>query len=170
MPRPNLSRVPEYYHRYINQVAENDLLKAFVKQTPLFISFLRKIPASKRNYRYAKGKWSIKEVLQHVIDTERVFAYRTLCFSRQDATPLPSFDENLYGDNAKATRRKWNDMVEEFKAVRKSTEILFRSFDKQQLDSSGIASGKPVYVLGLGFIIAGHVQHHINVIKERYLP
>ncbi|MBL7731159.1 MAG: DinB family protein [Chitinophagaceae bacterium] len=169
MPRPNLSRVPEYYHRYINQVPENDITKAFSNQTAAFIRFLKQLPEEKRNYRYAKGKWTIKEVLIHVIDTERVFAYRSLCIARQDKSAFPSFDENLYADNAKANKRDWNDLIDEFKAVRLSTEIMFRSFDKQQLDSTGIASGKSVYVLGLGYIIAGHVNHHLNVIKERYL-
>ncbi len=168
MPRPNLSRVPEYYHRYINQVPENDLLKAFQNQTPAFLQFLKKIPADKINYRYAKGKWTVKEVLQHIIDTERVFAYRGLCIARQDQSPLPSFDENAYADNAKASKRDWKEMIEEFKAVRTATNILFSSFDKKQLDATGIASGKSVYVLGIGFIIVGHVNHHVAVLKERY--
>jgi exoribonuclease II len=168
MPRPNLSRVPEYYHRYINQVPENDLLTAFQNQTPAFLQFLKKIPADKINYRYAKGKWTVKEVLQHIIDTERVFAYRGLCIARQDQSPLPSFDENAYADNAKASKRDWKEMIEEFKAVRTSTAILFSSFDKKQLDATGIASGKSVYVLGVGFIIVGHVNHHVAVLKERY--
>jgi hypothetical protein len=169
MPRPDLTRVPEYYHRYINQVPENNLMAAFKNQTDSFIKFLKKIPEAKRNYRYAKGKWTIKEVLQHMIDSERIFAYRGLCIARQEANPLPGFDENDYAANAKPAKRDWDEMIEEFKAVRKSTEILFGSFDKQQLNSTGTASGKPVYVLGIGFIIAGHINHHVNVIKERYL-
>lgn len=169
MPRPDLSRVPEWYHNYINQVQENNLLKALQNQTGSFIKFLKKLPAEKRNYRYAKGKWTIKEVLQHIIDAERIFAYRALCFARQDATPLPGFDENDYATNSKAAKRDWKEMVEEFKAVRKANEILFANFDKKQLDSTGNASGKPVYVLGIGFIMVGHINHHVNVIKERYL-
>jgi len=169
MPRPDLSRVPEYYHNYINQVQENKLLKAFNSQTGSFIKFLKKLPAEKRNYRYAEDKWTIKEVLQHIIDAERIFAYRALCFTRQDTSPLPGFDENEYANNSKATKRSWKEMVEEFKALRKSNEILFASFDKNQLDSTGNASGKPIYVLGIGFIMVGHINHHVNVIKERYL-
>ncbi|MGQ0739395.1 MAG: DinB family protein, partial [Bacteroidota bacterium] len=134
MPRPDLSKVPEYYHRYINRAEGNDIIAALKKQTPALLRFFNSIPAAKRNYRYAKDKWTIKEVLQHMIDAERVFAYRGLCFARKDKTPLPSFDENLYGDNAKAARRDWKDMIEEFKAVRRSTELLFASFDKEQMN------------------------------------
>lgn len=169
MPRPDLSRVPEYYHRYINQVKENDLLTALQNQTPEFLKFLKKIPAEKREYRYAKGKWTIKEMLQHIIDTERVFAYRALCIARQDKASFPSFDENAYADNSKAAKRDWNEMVEEFKVVRRSTDYLLGSFDKKQLDTTGIASGNPVYVLAIGFIIVGHINHHVGVLRERYL-
>jgi hypothetical protein len=169
MPRPDLSRVPEWYHRYIVQVKQNDLLTAMETQTASFIKFMKKIPEQKRNYRYAKGKWTIKEMLQHIIDAERIFAYRALCFARQDSTPLPGFDENEYAFNSKASKRDWNQMIEEFKTLRQSNEILFRSFDKKQLDSTGNASGKPVYVLAIGFILVGHIEHHATVLKERYL-
>jgi len=169
MPRPDLTRVPEYYHHYINQVPEVDLLPALNNQHSKALAFFKSIPAEKYNYRYAEGKWTLKEVLQHILDAERIFAYRALCIARQDSTPLPSFDENLYAENCKATNRDWNDMVEEFSAVRKTTEILFRSFDTMQLETSGTSSGKPVYVMGIGFIISGHVEHHISIIQERYL-
>lgn len=169
MARPDLSRVPEWYHRYINQVQENDLATALQNQTKDFELFLTSLPAGKRDYRYVEGKWTIKEVLQHLIDAERIFAYRALCFARKDATPLPGFDENSYADNSKAAARDWEQLVEEFKVVRQSTNILFNSFDNDQLESPGNASGKPVYVLGIGFIIVGHINHHVTVIKERYL-
>lgn len=169
MPRPDLNTTPEYYHHYINQVDGNNFMDAMKKQTPSFIRFLNNIPPAKRNYRYAKGKWTIKEVLQHLIDGERVFAYRGLCFARKDKTSLPSFDENDYADNAKTGKRDWAVMMEELKAVRRSTELLFGSFDKDQLIFVGTANNNPVSVLAIGFILVGHVNHHINVIKERYL-
>lgn len=169
MPRPDLARIPEYYHRYINQVPEKDLMPALSDQKGNFIKLLKKIPVEKRSYRYAKGKWTIKEVLQHIIDTERVFAYRALCIARKDAAHFPSFDEDAYAANAKTAKRNWDDMVEEFKVVRRSTELLFASFDRQQLDTDGIASGRSMYVLGIGFIIAGHLTHHETILKERYL-
>lgn len=169
MPRPDLSRVPEFYHVYINQVPENDLLTAIKNQTPSFISFLNELPVEKRDYRYAEDKWTIKELLQHIMDGERIFAYRALCFARKDTTPLPSFDENNYADNSKAGKRNWDEMIEEFKLLRQSNEIMFSAFDDEQMETTGIASGKPNYVLAIGFIIVGHINHHLRVIRERYL-
>src|SRR5262245_53942537 len=125
MARPEMSRVPEFYHVYINQVNENDLPTAFQNQSAAFIRFMQDLPVSKRDFRYAEGKWTIKEVLQHIIDAERVFVYRALCIARKDTTPLPSFDENAYADNSKAEKRDWDDLIKEFKVTRESTEILF---------------------------------------------
>jgi uncharacterized damage-inducible protein DinB len=169
MPRPDLSRLPEFYHNYINQVDGDELMNVLQKQTRPFLKLMKEIPKKKRNYRYAEGKWSIKEVLQHIIDAERIFAYRALCFARKDITPLPGFEENDYAANCKAENRKWADMIRDFEAVRQSTIALFDSFDDEQLETSGTASGKSNYVLGIGFIIAGHANHHVNIIKEKYL-
>lgn len=169
MSRPDLNRVPEYYHGYINLAEGDDLMESLKKQTRVFIRFLEKIPKKKRNFRYADDKWTIKEVLQHIIDAERVFAYRALCFARKDTNPLPGFDENSYVANAKTENRKWKDLINEFLVVRWSTEALLGSFDAEQFESGGTANGKSNYVLGIGFIIAGHANHHIKVIKEKYL-
>ncbi len=169
MPRPDLSRVPEFYHKYIGLVKEDDLMQALKNNTASFLSFLKSIPAEKYDYRYADGKWTIKEVIQHIIDAERIFSYRALRFARKDATPLPGFDENLFAINAKADKRNWNDLVDEFAAVRKATEILFASFDEEQLESEGNSNNHSNYVLGIGFISVGHCSHHRKVIEERYL-
>jgi len=169
MPRPDLLRIPEFYHNYIKKVPENDLITALKNNTSDFNTLISSIPSEKHEYRYAEGKWTLKDLLQHIIDGERIFSYRALCFARMDATPLPGFDENLYAANARAGSRTWNELVEEFNIVRKSTELLFNSFDEQQLDSSGFANNNPNYVLGIGFICAGHCAHHLQVIKERYL-
>lgn len=168
MPRPDLKRVPEFYHDYINKVKEDDLLVALKNGGEKFISFLQSMPEEKKNYRYAEGKWTIKEVVQHVIDAERVFSYRSLRFARKDKTPLPGFDENLFAENANAGKRKWDELVNEFISVRKATEALFASFDNEQLEAEGIASGSTNYVLGFGFICAGHLNHHRQVMEERY--
>ena len=168
MSRPDLTRVPEHFHNYINQAKGDDLMKALRKQTGKFLQFLNKIPKDKRNYRYAEDKWTIKELLQHIIDAERIFDYRALCFARKDATPLPGFDENSYAANANSQNRKWKDLVNEFLVVRWSTEYLFGSFDEQQLEASGTSGGKSNYVLAIGFIIIGHANHHVKVIKEKY--
>jgi uncharacterized damage-inducible protein DinB len=167
--RPDLNRVPAFYHNYISQVKEDDLMKAFSDQTPAFIQFLESIPASKVDYAYGVGKWTIKEVLQHIIDAERIFSYRALSFARKDETPLPSFDENLYAETSKADRRNWKDLIEEFKTVRSSSEWLFRSFDDDQLNAEGISNNHSNYVLGFGFILIGHGAHHMRIIRERYL-
>lgn len=169
MSRPDLTKVPEWYHRYINLVEEDDLITAICNQTVSFNSFLDSIPEEKINYRYAEGKWTVKEVLQHIIDSERVFSYRALRFARKDNTPLPGFDENDFAKNAKTDSRKWNDLVAEFNAVRLSTEILFKSFDDEQIESMGIANDNSIIVKAIGFIIAGHAIHHANVLKVRYL-
>lgn len=169
MPRPDLSRVPSFYHNYINHVADDDLMKAFRNQTASFIQFLNSIPDEKQDYRYAEGKWTLKELLQHIIDAERIFCYRALRFARKDETPLPGFDENSYAENAKADKRKWKKLVKEFKAVRKATELLFASFDGEQLNASGISNNNSNYVLAFGFIAVGHCIHHQKIIEDRYL-
>lgn len=159
----------DFYNKYINAVNEEDVVKALKKNAKEFKELLKKIPQKKIDHAYAEGKWTIKELLQHVIDAERVFAYRALRFARKDATPLASFDENAWTVSAKTSTRKWNDVVKEFKAVRKSTELLFESFDDDQLLSAGTASNNKVNVVALGFIAAGHVAHHAGIIRDRYL-
>ena len=169
MPRPDLQRVPPFFHGYINETSEEDIMQALQNSTKDFLSFLKAIPAEKYDYRYGEDKWTVKELLQHVIDTERVFAYRALRFARKDNTPLPGFNENLFAKNSKAENRKWEDMVNEFTTLRKANEMMFASFDEEQLESSGVSNNNPVYVLAMGFICAGHVNHHKQIIKERYL-
>jgi hypothetical protein len=167
--RADLNRVPEFYHNYINLVPEDDLMTSFKNQTAVFVDFLNNIPADKIDHAYAEDKWTIKEVLQHIIDAERVFCYRALRFARKDPTPLPGFDENLFAKNAKADKRNWNDLIEEFKTVRKATECLYGSFDEEQLNTTGVSNNHSNYVLAFGYISIGHSLHHVKVIKERYL-
>jgi uncharacterized damage-inducible protein DinB len=169
MSRPDLSRIPSYYHTYINQVEQHELIPALREQGKILVDFLQQLPAEKVDYRYAEGKWTIKEVLQHILDAERIFAYRALCMARKDSTPLPSFDENSYADNAKADKRNWKEMIEEFSLLRRTTEIFFASLDTEQLETAGTASGKSMYVRGIGFIIVGHANHHLRIFRERYL-
>jgi uncharacterized damage-inducible protein DinB len=169
MANVELSRVPEYYHKYINLVNESDLNQAFQKHQTDLIATLSQIGADKWDYRYAEGKWTIKEVVQHIIDTERIFCYRALCFARKDETSLPGFDENSYATASKASRRTKEDLIDELQSVQKSSAQLFRSFDEEQLNETGIANGKSVYVKAIGYIIVGHVLHHKNILLERYL-
>lgn len=161
--------VPEYFNKYINSAEGEDLQKALSKNTKQFVKLLKHIPKKKINYAYAEGKWTVKETLQHIIDAERVFAYRALSFARKDQHELPSFDENAWAITAMAPKRKWNDLVDEFKALRTANEFFFASLNDEQLLNTGIASKNPISVAALGFIIAGHAAHHIKLIKERYL-
>lgn len=165
----DLKRIPEYFQRYTAYVTEEDLFLAMDTHQPQSLSFFEHLPADKWDHRYAEAKWTIKEMLQHIIDTERVFQYRALAFSRKDKTDLPSFDENLYASNAEASRRSPDELLKEFELIQKSGKALFQSFSPAQLQSSGFANGKEVYVEGMGFIMVGHVLHHIKMIRERYL-
>jgi hypothetical protein len=159
----------EFFQRYLNLVKEDDVVKALKKNTKQFRKLLETIPKKKIEYAYAEGKWTIKQLLQHVIDAERVFVYRAMTFSRKDATPLPGFDENQWADHADTKHRQWSDLVDEFRALRKSTELLFESLTEDQLLSTGTAGNHPANALAFGFICAGHALHHSTIIKERYL-
>ena len=169
MPRPDLQRVPSFYHNYIDLVKQDELVPAMKEQEIAFRLFLDSIPASYCDHRYAESKWSIKELLQHCIDAERIFAYRSLCIARKDQTAFPGFDEEAYAKNAKTNNRDWNSLKEEFSAVRRSSVLLFETFDEEQLEATGIASGSSNYVRAFGFILVGHLIHHENILRERYL-
>ena len=169
LPKSNIVAA-DFYQGYIHHIEEGDVNKNLRKNTRQFKKFLKDIPRKKINHAYADGKWTIREILQHLIDAERVFSYRALRFARKDRTPLPGFDESTWATTVAASgRRHWDDLVEEWKAVRESTEALFSSFDDDQLLFAGEANGAGLNALALGFIIPGHVVHHMRVIKERYL-
>jgi uncharacterized damage-inducible protein DinB len=158
----------EYYNKYINLVAEDTIPEAFAKQQPLLEAFLQNIPPEKAGYAYAEGKWTIQQALQHITDCERIFAYRALRFARKDKTPVPGFEENDYAAAAQVSHRSLQDQANELLAVRRATLELFKSFVPEDLEQTGAANTYEVSVSSLGFIIAGHVYHHINVIEERY--
>ncbi len=169
MSKPSPTSYPAYFLKYVEQVPEDDLLTAFQNQRPVISGFLSAITEEKSMYAYDTGKWTLKELLQHMIDTERIFNYRALCFARKEKVSLPGFDENTYAANSHANSRKWQDMVEEFLAVRLSTEILFKSFSAETLEFSGVSNNNPATVNSIGFITLGHFYHHKKVMEERYL-
>jgi len=169
MSKPSLTSYPVYFQKYVEQVPEDDLLSAFQNQKPVLSQFLSMITEEKSAYAYDTGKWTLKEVLQHMIDTERIFNYRALCFARKESVSLPGFDENTYAANSNANNRKWMDMVDEFLAVRNATEILFKSFSEEALELTGISNNNPATVKSLGFITLGHFYHHKKIMEERYL-
>lgn len=170
MPKPNAADYSEFFGRYITQVAEDDFDDAFKNQSLLIPQFLDAISEKKSMNSYAEGKWTLKELLQHITDTERILSYRALCIARKETVSLPSFDENEYAANSFANARNWQSLVNEFINHRKSVEDLFNSFNKEMLLHKGIANHNTINVLSLGFIIAGHFNHHKRIIEERYLP
>lgn len=169
MTKPSATTYPEYFQQYINQVKEDDLKLAFKNQMPAAEIFFQSVSEELSKRKYAEGKWTIKEVLQHIIDAERVFSYRAMCFARKEQSILHPFDENSYTINSNANNRDWNEMIEEFTATRKSTEFLFNSFTDDALNTVGKASNYTITVAALGFITVGHVEHHIRIIQERYI-
>lgn len=169
MRQPDLSLVPPFYHNYIRLVQGNDLQQLFRQHRQTLVPFLEAIPKDKWDYRYAEGKWTIKEVVQHMIDAERIFCYRALRFARKDETPLAGFDEQTYAAASKADRRTRESLLEEIKSVQEASAHLFLSFDEEQLSLSGTANGNRIDVRAIAFILLGHTMHHQNILKERYL-
>ncbi len=159
-----------YYGNYISQVSEEyTLIEELEISLHRFIKFVQDIPMDKFDYRYAEGKWTIKDIIQHLIDAERIFAYRALCFARKDVTELPGFEENDYVNEANANNRSIMELLTELSAVRHTTLLLFKSFNEAQLLRSGIASNNPMSARAIGFVIIGHQNHHQKVFEERYL-
>ena len=167
--RPDLNRVPEFYHNYINQVKEDDLATAFANQTPALMNFLESIPKEKYDYAYAAGKWTIKEVLQHLIDGERIFGYRVLRISRGDETPIEGFEQDGYIENSNANNRCFADLLDEFDLQRRANLHLLKNISDKGSRRLGTASEKRISVRALAYIMAGHVEHHIGILNDRYL-
>ena len=158
-----------YFNTYIDLVKEDDLKAAFLAQQPVIDDYFCTITEEQSMYAYADGKWTIKEMLVHIIDCERIFAYRALCIARGENQPLPGFDENAYAESSRANDRTWKNIIAELKAVRKSTLFLVSSLPEAPLSIPGTASGKTLTALAALFIIPGHLYHHVQVIKDRYL-
>jgi DinB superfamily len=168
MPRPVSGDAAAYYEKYMNLVKGETIEEIISNHSSDIENFIASIPVEKENYSYAEGKWTVKESLQHIIDTERVFSYRAMCISRKDETSFPGFDENNYTVNAGGGARILASLKDEFAATRKSTDILLQSFTEEQLKQRGIASNNPITVNAIAYIIYGHLLHHINIFKERY--
>ena len=159
-----------HFATYINQVSNEYILTEELEiSVHRLIKFVQNIPMDKFDYRYAEGKWTIKDIIQHLIDAERIFAYRALRFARNDKTALPGFDENEYVDEVQSDKRSLQDLLTELAIVRQATLALFKSFSNNELLRTGIASNNPVSVRALGFTIIGHQNHHQRVFQERYL-
>ncbi|MEZ7497916.1 DinB family protein [Flavobacterium sp. Arc3] len=158
-----------FYADYVSELEDVNLIEELEISLHDFIKFVQNIPMNKFDYRYAEGKWTIKEIIQHLIDTERIFSYRAMRISRNDKTPLPSFEENDYVDNTNANERNLQGLLTEMALVRQSTIALFKSFSEEQLTRMGVASNSAVSVRAIGFITIGHQKHHQKIFQERYL-
>ncbi len=158
-----------YQLNYIKLVSEPDILKGLIHQKEEMSHFFNSIPIFKHEYNYQEGKWTIKDLILHLIDAERIFSYRALRIARNDATILPGFEENDYVISANANERNFENLVKEYKAVRNATISLFENFSETDLLKIGNASNASVSVRGLGYCILGHELHHKNTIIERYL-
>lgn len=167
--RPAPGEYNPYFDRYISLVPDGDLLDILQQQGGDTVRLLRELNEERSQYAYAPGKWTVREVIGHVTDAERVFAYRALTFARGDTNPLPSFDENLWAETSNATHRSLEDHIDDFIAVRASTLALFRGFTPADFARTGTASDNRCSVRALAYITAGHERHHVNILRERYL-
>ena len=165
----NENEYAPFYSNYIKALGEADLREVLKSSLLDLTTTIENLSEEKLNYRYADGKWTIKELIQHITDAERILSYRALRFSRNDATDLPGFDEDWYVDNSNGNDRSIEELLEEFKHVRKATLSLFKSFSTEMLAKTGSSNGSDMTVRALGFIIAGHQTHHLKIIKEKYI-
>lgn len=169
MNRPQTGEYPDYYQTYMDQLPEGNLLDLLERQAVDLQHLLKGMDDKRAEEAYAAGKWTIKELLQHMLDSERVFAYRALCISRGEEASLPGYDENKYAINSKANHRLLKDMLEEYEYVRRSSILMIRSFTSEMLDIKGTANGKQVSLRGVIYVMAAHEVHHMNILQERYL-
>lgn len=169
LDRPLPSEMPVFYQRYVDRVQAIDLHAALETSFTQALQTFNGITEEGSLHRYAPGKWSIRELLQHLIDCDRIFAYRSLRIARGDGTPLPGFDEDAYATASCADRHSWHDLVTEWELQRRSLHQLFRSFDGTALAHTGTANNGTISVRAMGWITAGHTLHHLQILHERYL-
>lgn len=169
MTRPHPDTIPAAFKHYVENVSDLDVIDALRQASTSMLKLVRSIPEEKGLFRYAEGKWTIKEVLNHMLDVERVMAYRAMRFSRNDHTELHGFEENDYGPAANAHARTVQQLAGEIERLRMATIDLYESFTPEMLQREGFANKKRMSVLSIGYIIAGHEVHHLRLFEERYL-
>lgn len=167
--RPEVNEYAPYYGRYIDLVQSDGVIEVLDKQHDSTMALLRSVKDDRGGHRYAPGKWTVKEVIGHVIDTERVFGYRALRFARGDTTALPGFEQDDYVRMSNADRRSMLDLASELHHVRQGTLLFFKGLDEAALARRGVASGVEMSVRALAYVIAGHERHHVEILKSRYL-
>lgn len=166
--RPLPSDYPEYYQRYVDAVTDDDVLEVLAEQVDTIMSMFTAMDEARTLYRYADGKWSVREVLGHILDSERIFGMRALCIARGEQQSLPGFDENIYVVNALFDERPLESILDEWQALRIANLIMFQSFDDAAWSRVGTANNKSTTVNALAWIIAGHTTHHLNILRDRY--
>lgn len=169
MRPPEISEYQSFYAKYISLVQGDDLTAILDHQLSDSLAMLCRISEAKSLHRYEPGKWSIKELLGHLIDSERIFTYRALRFARNDHAPLSGFDQDPYVAEANFDRRPWSELVAEFEHLRRSTILFFRGLKPEAEMRFGVANNAPVTVRALGYVIAGHELHHMRILREKYL-
>lgn len=169
MSRPAATEFAPYYGTYVNAMPDGDVVQALASQGEETFGVLSALSDEQGGFRYAPEKWTIRDLVQHLCDSERIFTYRALRFARGDGAPLPGFEQNAYAVAAHADRRPLRDLAAELRDIRRTTLALVRSFDGEMLGRSGMASGSPMSVRALVWVIAGHERHHLRVLRERYL-
>ncbi|ROI00434.1 DinB family protein [Chryseobacterium daecheongense] len=160
----------KYIQRYLDNIPSENWLDEMNKSGQKTIEIFSGLTEEQSLFAYDEGKWSLKEMLLHLSDTERVFQYRALAFARGEQAELPGFDENGYADNSYGNERTLDSLLEEYKLVRKSSQIFFQTLNPTALSNIGTANGNPISVETIGKLIVGHNYHHLNIIAERYLP
>jgi hypothetical protein len=160
-----------YFEQYMQLISkdESSIIGNLESAQEVFDQLLDNVPAERHCFSYATGKWTLKELIQHIIDTERVFCYRALCFARNDKTALPGYDQDIFVENDSANDRDYYELLEEMRVLRKSTIQLYRSFSEAALLRTGVASDNKISVRALGYLFSGHQLHHLNIVKERYV-
>ena len=167
--RPDTSEYAQFYEGYVSQVPEGDILTVMRSESERTAELLSGLSPEQADHRYQEGKWSVKEVVGHIIDTERMFGYRAHCFAREDPAPLPGFEQDAYARSSNAAKRPLLELVDELRALRQSNLAFFRGLDEAMWSRRGIGSGCEFTVRALAFILVGHEIHHRGVLESRYL-
>jgi len=166
--RPVSSDFPAYFERYVSLVPETGVLSVLEKQMDEVVKVFRSVPKERESFRYAPGKWSVRQIAGHLTDAERVFGYRALCFGRGEKAALPGFDENDYVANASFDSHPLAELAEEFESSRRSNLLMLGHLALQAWDRKGIASGNEITVRALAYVMAGHARHHLGILATRY--
>lgn len=169
MQKPNVTEYAPYYQRYIDLITTDDVLSFYKLQADEIVALFTNLSEEQASFSYAEGKWTIKEVLAHIVDSERIFGYRVLAISRGDKNLLPGFDENEYVSKGKYENRSLKSLLSEYSHLSSANFELFKSLDEEMLSQKGTASGKEVTARAILFVTIGHEKHHLEIIKSRYL-